>query len=1194
MSLGPFAQTRFFGASVVQATADIGWGTQGSELSITLVEDPCQGSRVDYDDDGNAIIQSNVVDMFDPPRLGKPGYFKFGTFSFGGLLTNWEQTKDIGGGTNYRVKIAAPTEILAGAQIILKGYNGSVFGIPNLFNASNWCNDAGVTWGAIQYLIHGGLFYLKGCTYMLDVSEVPAYDYRFTGDSVSVLDAINAAANNLGGNIYVELIHNGSGLSLLSGVEGFIKIRFSGTTSIVNPAVFVDVNTGTDADTRLSYGIIANFAGSSTCDQGVPRQSRGIELAHTITNALLVGDNYQTIWTVTNNVVESFDDNHYTANAVIRPFWGLDGNGNVIVDSGSTNDRNFNVDITNLNLNIGGGTTYNINMWELRAALYSYDSWLSYMAAKKSAILQALIGGANPFSLIDVAHLYTEINSKANNANHKFNTQSIFKASKNNAVEAAKAHQKGTLDASQKLFDFVHGIGQEYYGKKWLVPLPFIACCSGTGDIETKQSWERTEGGWYNGDVIGLAAGSAELEVFKIDDGRIGPIAYFQDDDNLDLYDITAPFYATDMKHVWVKAAFEEIVQPCSGSPYAVVSLNGMIHNDESHKNDVVNLDNALFLFLAQEGKRTATGNPADTLTAAQKDAVKALFKQAGADGFMSLGLIQEFQVPDVVTVPLKSNVISYGPWYANTSGTISLAPAGKTHYERDTNLNPWNFGSSAALDAAGSLLVATTLSYQQTLEAGSITVTGAPIVSSLGRYIQSGGPNLTGINIDYGIQGVQTTYRVRTHVKNFGEIARQRVQWMEHMGKNMQKFQRAFNQGVAAGHPANQQWMQMQLMGKGKHKKHGRPSHMKGFHSSHAFILSSYATRSLAADTQKVEMVMTSMPKAVRELNADADAEYIKMAGADISSLLRPYDTDPYSATWAHFIIPNSGLCGASGKLGENALGNPRYMSLPPIPPVTYDKHLPITISTTNPFLASGGTLGTSVGHDIEYVVRDGVYPTELSIFSNSNTYGDKYRAIALKGPLVIAGWGYDIDGYPVPNKNSSYPTSRDMEFAQDWLSKPQTWKAGTVDLRWDELRGMWVSPPGFKIVRATLAEDLIPTAYGGSGKASGSLDESRQTGTIYINDYLGQPINNGSKVVAYFDPDTCEYIVLNSQYRPLCVTTNICTQDDGSCSGYPRMKITGYTRTIYVNSAVSPPSGTVLATGVLLCNGAQVPSGC
>ena len=65
--------------------------------------------------------------------------------------------------------------------------------------------------------------------------------------------------------------------------------------------------------------------------------------------------------------------------------------------------------------------------------------------------------------------------------------------------------------------------------------------------------------------------------------------------------------------------------------------------------------------------------------------------------------------------------------------------------------------------------------------------------------------------------------------------------------------------------------------------------------------------------------------------------------------------------------------------------------------------------------------------------------------------------RPLALRGPVIISGWGFDTGGKPVPRKNQS-----DEEFMKNFLRRPQEWKTGPLDTRWNEERGVWEATGG------------------------------------------------------------------------------------------------------------------------------------
>jgi hypothetical protein len=68
-----------------------------------------------------------------------------------------------------------------------------------------------------------------------------------------------------------------------------------------------------------------------------------------------------------------------------------------------------------------------------------------------------------------------------------------------------------------------------------------------------------------------------------------------------------------------------------------------------------------------------------------------------------------------------------------------------------------------------------------------------------------------------------------------------------------------------------------------------------------------------------------------------------------------------------------------------------------------------------------------------------------------------DDARSIALRGPIIIAGWGYDTNDKPVP----ADPEDED-EFLEDVNKRPDTWKVGPLDARWDDDRKLWVASAG------------------------------------------------------------------------------------------------------------------------------------
>ena len=91
--VGPFYKTLFLGASISQFSSQVGWGSTPSQLVVDVVEDKCTPStayKVYYDGCGNPHLYQGP-DFFNPPKIGSPVYFRYGNFTFAGILRNWKQ-----------------------------------------------------------------------------------------------------------------------------------------------------------------------------------------------------------------------------------------------------------------------------------------------------------------------------------------------------------------------------------------------------------------------------------------------------------------------------------------------------------------------------------------------------------------------------------------------------------------------------------------------------------------------------------------------------------------------------------------------------------------------------------------------------------------------------------------------------------------------------------------------------------------------------------------------------------------------------------------------------------------------------------------------------------------------------------------------------------------------------------------------
>ena len=221
-------------------------------------------------------------------------------------------------------------------------------------------------------------------------------------------------------------------------------------------------------------------------------------------------------------------------------------------------------------------------------------------------------------------------------------------------------------------------------------------------------------------------------------------------------------------------------------------------------------------------------------------------------------------------------------------------------------------------------------------------------------------------------------------------------------------------------------------------------------------------------------------------------------------------------------------------------------------------------------------GTLFYERGHDIKTVCRGSSMPDKLHIPTevtgeNEGRAIESVRPLGLRGPIVIVGWGYDKQGFPVPNKDGDGGTS--CYFKDNWLNNPQEWKAGPLDVRWDYTKQMWVAntddqdAQGF-IVYAKLLSDLEP---GGTALAE-TVEETGQTPSqIQVTNRMGQPLCNGQHVFAYHNPYGCEWVVIQAEFMPVCVVTDLKADLVESSDSSQCLDLTATTRIIYTQS---PPT--------------------
>ncbi len=129
---------------------------------------------------------------------------------------------------------------------------------------------------------------------------------------------------------------------------------------------------------------------------------------------------------------------------------------------------------------------------------------------------------------------------------------------------------------------------------------------------------------------------------------------------------------------------------------------------------------------------------------------------------------------------------------------------------------------------------------------------------------------------------------------------------------------------------------------------------------------------------------------------------------------------------------------------------------------------------------VCSGDARPEIIGSDFQSGINHGTCPTfgEEIAESNDDIFDKKdvedIRSIAFKAPMMVAGFGYTTEGMPFPSKfdeltkdDDSYnPTDEEKQYDKHVFSgkardRTDLWKAGPLDIRWDDYRNMYVAAP-------------------------------------------------------------------------------------------------------------------------------------
>lgn len=654
-------------------------------------------------------------------------------------------------------------------------------------------------------------------------------------------------------------------------------------------------------------------------------------------------------------------------------------------------------------------------------------------------------------------------------------------------------------EKANRLYKKIKDLGDNYYGKRYMVTIPTILAAVEPESTTIRLSQQPIDAGyldssiWDDAYASGIIPELSGLNILLSPEEKFYPfikinnaiaytgvqpvgIPYNYSEISPNERVLGQPTVVSGVTYydLWVKTSvWDQIIYRDNTTllvPRVVVELPGIITHDPLGNHGSIQ---ALYSDLVGIAKESGGAFVSDT--GFDNTALSAIVNKPGIDE-LRLHTASIPVLPDLFAVPLKSNLLTYGPWY--------LAGAeGPVIYEKNDDLAPWNYGGFAGMDLAGFARVTDGVTDQTFDETGSVTVLGVPTVGIANQLI-AGGPYVTDINVGVSNGEVTTQYSFQTwsSQRRLSKLTNFQGERIKRLNQTSRDLRRSFREGLANNLWRNPLDFFNDIRGK--------------------FVnLEDYARRDNSNTSHRVMFgdAGTVVSQPVYNVMSQSQADNENKAVMSLEGLFRPY------SLWPHENLPSFTMPTSTGTPDTSIGLNPLKLG--------HD----ITILTNS----SGGQL-TSAG-------SDGGNP-EVEIDESGVP---DYRGIGFKGPIVVVGPGLDINGDPVPlYVDSSGEAILDhngkKQWARDYLRNPSSWPAGPVDLRWDPSRGVWAAGgTNTKIYLSKVTNTYNPPNFSYEVERSRTRAQFSRLGpntlrpynsgetTIYDPEYLaysGNPLNTGT----------------------------------------------------------------------------------
>ena len=969
--------------------------------------------------------------------------------------------------------------------------------------------------------------------YLIDLSDIPLSPdyYRISGPTISMSELISQVCSDAGCDYYIELQPTFS-----AGLKKIIKVR---TVSRASAPAANALDTFI-YNRRLSY---------PESYGGIISYTKGREVRNENTSIFVMGGKKLQPYQI-------LSESGIQGDAPIQPFWGVNSD-NALLQAEIHPSGYYRVELefAKLNKTIATpiGTGSNAKAWvtepELRAALMDYGSFKSM-----TSVMGGNLGGELGDHLSGIG-----IKPERNNENIAAAARGDIPAGDlvipGNEIDNGDRSVSGdpTKD-SDLIYDFVKSYAQDYYGKQFLVNSDLIPVCYKL-DQESQAyrfTHDTSNQAWVldgTNEVIGLAHNSPATDFFRDEQGLYQPILRFPLVDGLLLgsgsYGTGDPSYIGDQDYI-TNGTGTGVADPS-------VWVKASINDKWVLGNNLNPSGNSIYFNITIPAPLTSTSPFLPSFNAAE---VKNNLEAAGNEGPLVFngmiekgllvdGIFPAAALPDSALCCVKNNLEVYGPYgKAGAPGSVSL--------ENDDGLVPWEYGSDQIMEEAALEKIADASTDARSSERGSVTLAGFPDVplgselnytASSQDFIEtriasiqpvtdgrsfvklsktswngSSGPNLTNINVSVGQGGFTTSYQFSTYTPQFGRFSKGNAERLKRIGQtrlqNMRNVRAKRLEKSSFSFDATKQYIEDKI---GRTAKAPKSAH-------HALIGRITNSGRVEVNSQNLQELNVAIP---------TDSGYAKTAIMSWDGIIRPVSKGG-DGLLPRFISYETGECN-NFKTSSTQPPTQDYV------PLSVTQAFLDPLSNPNSDLLTERSNTPGGGHDFEILARTEDQGISGWSVQANDEYKEDYRFMALRGPLMIQGWGYDTNSKPIPNAADSLDsitgqgeftsTSLQDKFLDNFLQEPKSWPVAPLDLRLDRKRGVWTIAQQPRPVHVNI------TGCIGTGTAQASATNLAETydadgNAVSDNMQVTWPwdISNPTgigKVPIYYDDNDCKNYV-------------------------------------------------------------------